>query len=78
MSTYGKFTAATGSIVLNVVVALALAQAAGAAMPASEAAIRNSHAYTIEVGTDQPRGHDHCALRIRTRAIVAVVLALIV
>lgn len=78
MSTYGRFTAAAGSLVLNVVVALVLTQAAGAATPPADASVQGSHTYTVYVGNELPASHEICAGGIRTRAIIAVVLGLIV
>jgi hypothetical protein len=79
MSTYGRFTAAAGSLALNVLVALVLSQAAGAAaVPAADASVQGSHTYTVHVGTDRAVAHEKCTGGIRTRAIIAVVLGLIV
>ncbi len=78
MSTYGRFTAATGSVVLNMMLAVVLTQAAGAAIPTADASVPVSRTYTVHLGTDHPSAHEHCASGMRTRAIVAVVLALIV
>jgi hypothetical protein len=58
--------------------ALVLTQVAGAAMPVADASVQGAHSYTVYVGTDDQTAHAHCASGIRTRAIVAVVLALIV
>ena len=78
MSTYGRFTAAIGSILLNVMVAVVLTQAAGAAIPATGAPVPNSRPHAVYVSADRHAANAHCTSGIRTRAIIAVVLALIV
>jgi hypothetical protein len=78
MNTYGRFTAAVGSVALNAVLALILTQGAGAAVPATNASTKGPHSYTVYLGTDDHPSHARCASGVRTRTIIAVVLALIV
>jgi hypothetical protein len=76
--------AAASSMLVNLALALSLAQAAGAATPAAYRA-------TMEPATDrvaeapqagQAHAHTHCAARLRlhveTRTLVAVILGMIV
>ena len=77
MNVHGRFTAAVGSVALNVVLALIFTQTAGAAIPATNASAHDPHSYTVVLGADHP-SQARCAARLRTRAIIAVVLGLIV
>jgi len=78
MNTYGRLTAAVGSVVLNVMLALMLSQGAGAAVPATNATMRSAHSYTVVVGADHRASHERCASGLRARTILAVLLGLIV
>ena len=77
MNRYGRFTAAVGSIALNVALALLLTQAAGAAIPATDRSEQGPRTFTVFLGADQHPVHERCVAGIRDRAIIAVVLALI-
>jgi hypothetical protein len=78
MNIYGRFSAALGSLALNGVLALVLAQEAGAATPAARGSAQGSQSYTVYVGDEQHRLHERCTGGIQARAILAVLLALIV
>jgi hypothetical protein len=78
MNIYGRFSAALGSVALNGVLALALAQGAGAATPTTNGSVHSPQSYTVYVGDDQHRAHERCSTGIQSRAILAVLLALIV
>jgi hypothetical protein len=78
MNTYGRFTAAVGSVALNIVLALILAQGAGAAIPATNESVQGTHSYTVFLGADNQPARERCVAGLRARAIIAVVLALIV
>jgi hypothetical protein len=72
-------TAAVGSVVLNVVLALILSQQAGAATPAADKSEQARQTYEISVGDEHhPAQQKRCVTGIRSRAILAVLLALIV
>jgi hypothetical protein len=78
MNTYGRVTAAVGSLILNVAVALILSQGAEAATPSANppatSTVSQPHMITVNLhGTDA-----RCSSRIRTRTIVAVILGIIV
>lgn len=75
MNIYGRFTAALGSVALNGALALLLAQGAGAATPRATGSVQS---YTVSVGDEQHRSHEHCNGGMQSRAILAVLLALIV
>ena len=77
MNVHGRFTAAVGSVALNVVLTLIFTQAAGAAIPATNGSAHDPHSYTVVLGADHPP-QAPCAARLRTRAIIAVLLGLIV
>jgi hypothetical protein len=78
MNTYGRFTAAVGSVALNVVLALILTQGAGAAVPATNVSVQGPHSYTVFLGGDHRASHARCASGLRARTILAVLLGLIV
>jgi hypothetical protein len=77
MNTYGRVTAAVGSVILNVALALILSQGAEAAVaPADKPAAPVSHPHELVV---KLRAADaRCGSRLRTRTIVAVILGIIV
>jgi hypothetical protein len=78
MKTYGRFTAAVGSVALNVLLALVLTQGAGAAVPATNISVQSAHSYTVSVGGNHRSSHERCASGLRARTILAVLLGLIV
>ena len=79
MNAHGRLTAAVGSIALNVVLALILAQQAGAATPAADKSEREWPSYEISVGDEHhAKQEKRCVTGMRSRAMLAVLLALIV
>jgi len=78
MNVYGRFTAAVGSVALNVVLALILTQVAGAAVPGTSGSVQGPHLYTVYGGGDQHPSHERCVSGLRARTIIAVLLGLIV
>ncbi len=88
MNVNGRFTAAVGSLALNVVLTLILSQSAGAAVPLATESVQHPqtytetvhspHSYTVSVGTDRHSSKALCAGGLRNRAILAVFLGLIV
>jgi hypothetical protein len=78
MNVYRKFTAAVGSVALNVVLALILTQGAGAAIPATNGSVQGAHSYAAHPGADQYPSHAQCVAGLRARAVIAVLLGLIV
>jgi hypothetical protein len=78
MNTYGRFSAAVGSIALNVVLALILAQGAGAAVPATNATELSPHSYAVVLGGDHRSSQKRCTSGLRARTILAVLLGLVV
>ena len=87
MNTYRRFAAAVGSVALNAALALMLTQGAGAAAVANQTvhdahryadATQVSHTYTIVAGTDHHVPTERCGRVLRSRAMVAVLLSLIV
>ncbi len=78
MNIYGRLSAALGSLALNGVLALVLAQEAGAATPAANGSVQSPQSYTVYVGDEQHQLHERCTSGIQSRAILAVLLALIV
>jgi len=78
MNAHGRLTAAIGSVALNVVLALILAQQAGAATPAADKSEREWSSYVISVGDDHHPAQERCVKGMRSRAMLAVLLALIV
>jgi hypothetical protein len=79
MNVYGRFTAAVGSIALNVALALLVAQGAGAAVPAMQEQPRDPQTTAVSATADHPAAaHEHCTRGLRAREILAVLLALVV
>jgi hypothetical protein len=88
MNVYGRFTAAVGSLALNVVLTLILTQSAGAAVLVTTSSVRHPqcdtesmhspHSVTFSVGTDHHPSKELSPDRLRDRAILAVLLGLIV
>ena len=79
MSKSGRFSAAFGSIVLNVALAVLMSREAGAQVPAADSSPAAPHLMVISTpGMDMNESHAGCLVRFRNRAIVAVVLALVV
>jgi hypothetical protein len=78
MNTYGRVTAAVGSVILNVALALILSQGADAATPTTDrpaaSPVSYPHQHVVKVHAADPR----CGSRLRTRTIVAVILGIIV
>lgn len=78
MKLHGRFTAAVGSAALNVALALILTQQAGATIPATHRPGQDLQSYTVTLGADHHPAQQRCANAIRSRAILAVVLGLLV
>ena len=78
MSMHERFYAALGSVALNVAVALVLAQSAGAAVPAMSERQAEPRHHVIQVSAEVHGANRHCVMRLRNRAITAVLLALMV
>lgn len=79
MNVREKITAAAGSMALNVALVLLLAQAAGAATPsAKQPAAEPQGSLVVVQVADQGSAPARCEARLRTRALVAVILAMIV
>jgi len=78
MNTYGRVTAAVGSLILNVAVALILSQGAEAATPnayqPATGTVNHPQVLTVKLHGAEAR----CSSRLRTRTIVAVILGIIV
>ena len=78
MNIRGRITAAAGSMALNVALVLVLSQAAGAATPAAiKPAEQPDSAVVVQVA-DRKIDQQHCESRLRTRALVALILGMIV
>jgi hypothetical protein len=73
-----RITAAAGSITLNVLVLLVLGQAAGAATPSAMKPVEQPERVVAVQTADQTKAQAHCESRLRTRALVAVILGMIV
>jgi hypothetical protein len=78
MNTYGRVTAAVGSVVLNFALALILSQGAEAATAPANKLAANPAGHTHEMVVKAHNADAHCASRLRTRTIVAVILGIIV
>jgi hypothetical protein len=78
MNAHGRLTAAVGSVALNVVLALIMAQQAGAATPVADKSEPEWPRYVISVGDDHHPAQARCVTGMRSRAMLAVLLALIV
>ena len=78
MNTYRRFTAAAGSAALNVVLVLILSQGAAAATPATKEPAAAPQSHTIDQGADHHDSNERCVARLRTRAIIAMLLAMVV
>jgi hypothetical protein len=78
MSKHERFCAALGSVALNVAVGLVLAQSAGAAVPAMSERQAEPQRQVIQVSAEAQGVNKHCVMRLRNRAITAVLLALMV
>lgn len=78
MSKHERFYAALGSVALNVVVGLVLAQSAGAAVPAMSERPAEPRHHVIQVSAEAHGTDKHCVMRLRNRAIAAALLALMV
>ena len=78
MSKHERFYAALGSVALNVAVGLVLAQSAGAAVPAMSERQAEPRHQVIQVSAEAHGVNKHCVMRLRNRAITAVLLALMV
>jgi hypothetical protein len=78
MSMHERFYAAPGSVALNVAVALVLAQSASATVPAMSEREAEPRPHVIQVSAETHGANKHCVLRLRNRAITAVLLALMV
>ena len=78
MSKHERFYAALGSVALNVVVGLVLAQSASATVPAMSERQAEPRHHVIQVSAEARGANGHCATHIRDRAIAAVLLALMV
>ena len=78
MNTYGRVTAAVGSIILNIALALILSQGAEAAAPVADQITAKPVSHTHQILVKLRTADAHCGSRLRTRTIVAVVLGMIV
>jgi hypothetical protein len=78
MSMHERFFAALGSVALNVAVGLVLTQSASAAVPAMSERQAEPQHQVIQVSAKVHGADKHCAMRLRNRAITAVLLALMV
>jgi hypothetical protein len=78
MSKHERLYAALGSVALNLAVGLVLAQSAGAAVPAMSERQAEPRHHVIQVSAVAHDANEHCLLRLRNRAITAVLLALMV
>ena len=78
MSKQQRIYGVLGSVALNVVVGLMLTQSAGAAVPAMSERQAEPHQHVIQVSAEGHGANKHCAMRLRNRAITAVLLALMV
>ena len=78
MNTYGRVTAAFGSVVLNVALALVLSQGAVAATPPTDKLAANPAMHAHMVTMHHQASENRCTARLRTRTIVAVILGIIV
>ena len=78
MNIWRKCTAAVVSVALNVALALVLSQGAGAATPSATHQAPDQQSRTVYHGTGIQVVEAPCGARIQTRAIIAVLLAIIV
>ena len=78
MNIRAKITAAAGTMALNLALALVLGQAAGAATPSAMRPVERPGNVVVIQAADQKGAGQHCERRLRTRALVAVILAMIV
>jgi hypothetical protein len=78
MNTSGRVTAAVGSVVLNVALALVLSQGAAAATPPADKLAAGASGHTHMIAAHHQSSDNRCAARLRTRTIVAVILGIIV
>jgi hypothetical protein len=75
---YGKVTAAVGSIALNVLLTLVLSRGAEAATSPAVKLAANPAVHTHELIGYRHDPDARCGSRLRTRTIVAVILGIIV
>ena len=78
MKLHGRFAAAIGSVALNVVLALMLTRQAGATSSTTDGTGQTPQTYTVTLSADHHHAQQRCANAIRSRAILAVVLGLLV
>ena len=77
MNIWRKCTAAVVSVALNVALALVLSQGAGAATPSTNNQAPNLESRTVDQGAGIQVMDAPCVARIQTRAIIAVLLAIV-
>jgi hypothetical protein len=78
MNIWRKCTAAIVSVTLNVALALVLSQGAGAATPSTIHQAPGLQTHTVNQRAGMPVLEAPCVARIKTRAIIAVLLAIVV
>ena len=80
MNIRGSLTAAMGSMALNLALVMILVQGAGAATPAArhEVAAEPATVVVMHGVDDHKDATQHCRSSLRTRALVAVLLGMIV
>lgn len=78
MNIRGRITAAAGSMALNVALVMVLGQAAGAATPSAMRPAEQSESVVVVQMSDQKKAQPHCESKLRTRALVAVIIGMIV
>jgi uroporphyrinogen-III synthase len=78
MNTRGKVTAAAASIALNVALVLGMSQGAPAAAADASQAPAETRTVIVYRSGSHDEMQEHCEARLRTRALVAVILAMIV
>ena len=79
MNIRGRVSAAMGSMALNLALVLVLSQGAGAATPAARQEVAAEPATVVVHGVDDHKdATQRCRSSLRTRALVAVLLGMIV
>ena len=78
MNMYGRFTAAVGSVALNVALALILSQGARAATPSTNALAPAPESHAVHHRADHHAADGRCVAGLRARTIIAVLLGIIV
>jgi hypothetical protein len=78
MNIWRRCTAAVVSVALNVALALVLSQGAGAATPPTNHQAPGLHSRTVHQRAGIQVVEAPCVARIQTRAIIAVLLAIVV